>query len=128
MKPKLVYFAYPYTVDPAACTREVCKRVMELVAVRKDFVPFVPHIAFDKLLTESGQFADGYDPKKVFVLDWELEIITRCDGICFVPHDPEIKTAGTHWERAFAKRYDITIYDYWMLLEGKPFKKAECEP
>ena len=125
MKLKLIYFAYPYSDNPKLRTREVVDAVMKLVAVRKDIVPFVPHIAFDHLLLEDGQHAEGYDLKFMFVLDWELEIISRCDGICFIPHAPEIKTAGIHWERAFAKRHDVIVYDYWMLMQGESFEQAE---
>ena len=119
MRLKLIYFAYPYSQDPKACTEEIKKLVAELAMVRQDFVPIVPHIAFDELF----EHPEGYDPSKTFVLQWEFEIISRCDYICFSPTDRF--SVGCIWEREFANWIDVPIVDYWMLLQGESFEQAE---
>lgn len=110
MRPKLIYFAYPYSSDPLERTEEIKKLVRAVVDVRKDIVPIVPHVTFDALF----DYPTGYS--HFFIGRWELEIISRCDYICFAPTD--IKSLGCVWEREFAIWADTPIVDYAHLLEG----------
>ena len=47
---RLIYFGYPYTDGPVKRTAEITKLVQDLLAVRKDIIPIVPHLAFDAIL------------------------------------------------------------------------------
>jgi len=122
---KLIYVAYPFTDDPAARTREVCEHVRKLIKVRKDIVPFIPHICFDQLLVEDGQYAKGYAPDNVFVLEWELLILDRCDGITFPPYPSDAKSAGIWWELATARHAGLKVYSFKKLLTGLSLRKCE---
>ena len=85
-----------------------------LIAKRKDIIPFVPHVMFDAILGTP----EGYSNS--FVLEWELYIIDRCDGICLpTPMTPCDRPCGTLWERAYTRHAGKPVYDYDELLEGK---------
>lgn len=112
MRPKKIYFAYPYTSDPIERTKEVKKKIQELIKVRKDIVPFVPHLMFDELL----DLPAGYDCQ--FVLGWEYEVIASMDYFYVIPHPKEIATAGIYWESEFARRVDVPRVSWIHLMTG----------
>ena len=109
---KLIYFAYPYSDDPAKRTAEITKIVQDLLAIRKDVVPFVPHLVFDALLGTPAGYSNLY------VLGWELEIISRCDAICFPTPPTPAESVGCAWELAFSKFVGVPEVEYDALLEG----------
>jgi hypothetical protein len=113
-KLKVIYVGYPYTDDPKKRAEEIRMLIEDLVEVRQDIIPIVPHLAFDAIWL----FPEGYD--KQFVLVWELEVIAHCGGVCFPePLSPAKQICGVLWERAFAKWLKLPEYDYYELLEGK---------
>ena len=109
----LVYFGYPYTDDPVKRTAEITKLVQDLLAVRKDIIPIVPHLAFDAILG----YPEGYS--NAYVLEWELEVISRVDAVCFPPpQSPAKSLCGVLWEAAFARWLGVPEVEYDALLEG----------
>jgi len=108
---KLIYMGYPYTDDPEGRTAEIKKLVQDLLAVRTDIIPFVPHLAFDAIFG----FPEGYS--HLYVLEWELEVILRCDAVCFPPlQSPTKSLCGVLWERAFARWLGKPEVEYETLL------------
>jgi hypothetical protein len=114
---KLIYFAYPYSDDPLRRTAELKSLLVRLIAARKDIVPFAPHFAFDAIMG----YPKGYS--NLYVLDWELVIISRCDAICFPAPLTPAESQGCAWERAFSRFIGIPEVEYEALLaneEGVP--------
>lgn len=110
----LIYFGYPYTDGPGKRTEEIKRLVQDLLAVRTDIITFVPHLAFDMLLGLPEGYSNSY------MLEWELEIISRCDAVCFPPHQsPANNLCGVLWEAAFARWLGIPEVEYEALLDNK---------
>ncbi len=107
---KMVYFSYPYSDNPEKRTGEIKKRVRHLLRKRKDLVPIIPHLAFDSLFG----FPRGYTNFDIGVM--ELEMISRCDMVCFVSSKFSL---GMAWEWAFAKWLGKKIVSWSELLDGK---------
>ena len=112
MRPKLIYFAYPYSSDPEVRTEEIRQLILGLIEVRKDIVPIVPHFTIDAIF----KFPKGYS--HFFVTWWELEIIANVHYICFPPPPPDIKSAGCIWEKFFAKWFGTPEIGWDYLLAG----------
>lgn len=109
---RLVYVGYPYTDDPVKRTAEVKLLVQALLAVRHDIIPFVPHLAFDMIFN----LPEGYS--NFYVLEWELEVISRCDAVCFPdPVTPAKSLCGVLWERAFSRWSGVPEVEYDALLD-----------
>ena len=109
---KVYYFSYGYTRDPKEATRDVQLLVQEILAVRDDITPVVPHFIFAALLG----FPKGYSQPRM--LCWEVEIISRCDGLVY---DPKMfkDSRGVKWEVAIARHLKIPIYTYDEVLKGR---------
>lgn len=116
MRAKLIYFAYPYSADPSEMTRQIKQLVTEMIENRAaklgfyDIVPLVPHCAFDALY----DYPTGYEC--TFMLQWEYEILTRCDYICLPP--TEVKSTGRIWETEFCNWWGVSLVDFEKLWEG----------
>jgi len=100
---KLVYFAFPYTEDPINCCKEIQTKVQHILDVSEDIVPLVPHFMFDALY----DFPHGNT--HVEFLEYEVELISRCDIFCY---DPERVSVGVAWELAIAKKFGVKVMSY----------------
>lgn len=109
----LIYFGYPYSDNPAGRTAELKCMLQKLIAVRKDIVPFAPHFAFDAIM----DYPKGYS--NLYVLDWELVIISRCDFICFPTPLTPAESQGCAWEASFSRFLDIPEVQYDDLINGE---------
>jgi len=119
---KLVYFGYAYTDDPIKRTAEIKFLIENLLKVRTDIIPFVPHLAFDLLIGTP----EGYS--SVYVLEWELEVISRCDAVCFPPlQSPSNRLCGIFWETAFSRHISVPEYQYEDLLAGTEIRDDVAE-
>jgi len=107
----LIYCGYPYTDNPTLRTAELKCLLQSLIALRKDIIPFAPHFAFDALL----DYPKGYS--NLYLLDWELCIISRCDAICFPEPMSPAESMGCAWEKAFSRFIGIPEVSYDGLLE-----------
>lgn len=110
---KRIYFAYPYSDDPVERTEEIKQRIRELVEIRKDVVPLIPHLMFDELFDHPG----GY--MLMFIGPWEFEVIADADYICLPPLiTPCERQCGTVWERVFAGWIGTPEVEWDYLLAG----------
>jgi len=110
---KVYYFSYGYTRDPMRMTKEVQKKVHEILLKRDDILPVVPHFIFDALFN----FPKGYTHPEM--AHWEAEIISRCDGVVY---DPALVSAGCRWEVAIAQKLGVPVWTYDEVLEGRDLK------
>lgn len=117
MRPKLIYFAYPYSDGPKVRTEELKGLIQGLCEVRTDIVPLVPHTMFDAIWDYPDGYSNHFIDLKMGV--WEFEIIARADYICFPPvQTPCVRLCGVVWESMFAMWHGTPEVKWEHLLDG----------
>ena len=116
MRPKIIYFAYPYSDNPLERTEEIKEYIRDLCKVRTDIVPIVPHTTFDAIWDYPSGYSNHFIDLNMGV--WEFEIIARADYICFPPpKTPAKRLCGVVWEGVFAKWFGTPMVDWFYLIE-----------
>lgn len=107
---KLYYFSYPFSDRPASRTEEASRIASEIVQKHSDIFLIVPHLTFNPL------WADRNNPERnVRILQAEIEMIRRCDGLMIGVQDLKDLSPGMTWEISFARSMGKPILDINLL-------------